>query len=327
MVTLNALAGVHCLPSIIFTASMPHPEVSIILINFNSSHYTLPCVASIIKKTAVNPFEIIVIDNNSKEEDFKKLASLENSNPRIKVFRSRINLGFAGGNMLGVQMANPQSSYYFFLNNDCLLNNDVCALLSKHLQNHPQQGLCTGQIMDENGKPHTSFQYYPTLLLRLLGSGGARLFQPKQHPKRDNSYTTAMEVPVITGAAMFVRAAAFNTIGGLDTNYFLYCEEEDLCCRMLQAGHTAGLEPTASITHFMGKSTSRNWPIEREFYISLFYYFHKNYGRITVWLLALVYFFKNLRKSFRHRNYLKAALFILKGCPVRDSLRFSQTIS
>ena len=306
---------------------MPQPEVSIILINYNSSQYTVPCVASIIKETIGNPFEIIIIDNNSKEENFKKLAALEKNDTRIKVFRSRVNLGFAGGNMLGVQLASPQSSYCFFLNNDCILNNDVCASLSKHLQNYPQQGLCTGQILDETGKSHTSFQYYPTLLLRLLGSSGARLFQPKQHPKRDSSYTTAIEVPVITGAAMFVRASAFNAIGGLDTNYFLYCEEEDLCRRMLKAGWTTGLEPTASITHFMGKSTQRNWPIEREFYISLFYYFRKNYSRITVWLLAVVYFFKNLRKSFRHRNYFKAALFILKGCPVRDSLRFSQAIS
>lgn len=304
---------------------MPQPEVSIILINYNSSSYTLPCAASILEKTINNAFEIIIIDNNSSEEDFKQLAILKDE--RIKVFRSRTNLGFAGGNMLGVQLADRNSRYYFFLNNDCLLNNDACALLSSCLQQHPHVGLCTGQIMDETGKPHTSFQYYPTLLLRLLGSNGARLFQPKEYPKRNNSYTTITEVPVITGAAMFVRAEAFNAIGGLDTNYFLYCEEEDLCRRMKQAGWLAALEPTASITHFMGKSTKRNWPVEREFYISLFYYFHKNYGRITVWLLAVVYFFKNLRKGFRHRNYRKAAVFILKGCPRKDSLRFSQTIS
>ena len=96
-------------------------DVAIILINYNSSNYSIDCIESIISNTnnKLN-YQIIVIDNASGTKDYKNLKNkLASFDKNIFLFRSRINLGFSGGNMLGVQFSNAR--YYFFLNNDCIL--------------------------------------------------------------------------------------------------------------------------------------------------------------------------------------------------------------
>ncbi len=74
---------------------------------------------------------------------------------------------------------------------------------------------------------------------------------------------------------MFFRRSVFADAGGLDTNYFLYCEEEDICLRLKNRGHTIFYVPSAVISHLGGGSTERDINIEKEFYISLFYFLNK----------------------------------------------------
>ena len=89
-------------------------DISIITVNFNSSDDTLEMIKSVKKLTNVN-YEIIVIDNASHNDEYKKLQILQNDT-NVVLHRSRINLGFACGNILGVQKASKGSKYYFFLN-------------------------------------------------------------------------------------------------------------------------------------------------------------------------------------------------------------------
>ena len=92
------------------------------MVNYNSSLYTKACIDSIIKHTSPNiHYQIIVVDNNSEPEDFRNLQALS-QNSKVTLVRSKVNLGFAGGNMYGVQFT--EADYYFFLNNDSELQND-----------------------------------------------------------------------------------------------------------------------------------------------------------------------------------------------------------
>ncbi len=109
--------------------------------------------------------------------------------------------------------------------------------------------------------------------------------------------------------------------------YFLYCEEEDLCRRLAQRGYSAVLVPDARFVHYSGGSTRRNLNIEKEFYISLFHYYRKFHSWPERQLLRLFFFFKNIRKLNRDRMYAQLAFFILRGSPVRDSLRYKQTLA
>lgn len=299
-------------------------KVSFVVINYNSSQYTLNCLDSIFEQTAPSlSFEVVIVDNNSQFDDYKRLADSIKHN-EIKLVRSRINLGFSGGNMLGVQYSNAQ--YLFFLNNDCELKNDVASLLAKFMDSTPDAGICTAQMYNSDGSFEGSFGYFPNLWVKILGPSILRLFSAARYPKAKVKYSDPLKVHFVTGAAMFVDFAKFSDISGLDTNYFLYCEEEDIAKNMAKRGFLSYLVPEAEFIHHSGKSTVRNYKIEREFYISLMYYLRKHHSYIEYSMLRVVYFFKVFKKIFRSLDYLKLAFFVLRGAPMKYSLRFSQKI-
>ncbi len=138
-------------------------SIAVILINYNSSDFTLPAVQSIRQRTAPPlDYLVVVVDNNSQPDEYAKLAPLR-AYDNVKLVRSRVNLGFAGGNMFGVQFA--KARYYYFLNNDCLLLNDCLGVLYAFCENNPRVGLCSGQMYDEHEKLQLTFGADPYSLL------------------------------------------------------------------------------------------------------------------------------------------------------------------
>lgn len=301
-------------------------QVAVIIVNFNSSTYTLDCVKSIIEKTdEALCYEIIVVDNNSAIADYEALVAQAKDYKNLHIYRSIVNLGFSGGNMYGLQFA--RASYCFFLNNDCVLLNDNLRILYDFMQVHPDAGLCCGQMYNTDLSLHHSFGYFPTIYLKLLGVSATRLFSASTHPRRSITYNEPVRVPLVTGAAMFVDFRKLAEVGGLDTNYFLYCEEEDLAKRLLKRGYTCYLQPDARFIHHMGKSTNGNYKILRENYISLLYYHRKHHHYFSYTLFKFLYFFKNIKRFYKGTLYVKLAFFILAGAPLTASLRHSQKIS
>lgn len=252
-----------------------------------------------------------------------KLQLLE-QDPQIKFVRSDLNLGFAGGNMLGVKQARPDTDYYFLLNNDTLLLNDVCSELSQYMQVHPEVGVCTPQTFKENGSFEPSFIYFPTLAVNVFGHGLMRMLYPSAYPSYKKHYDQPVFVPVVTGCAMFARGSIFRQLNGLDTTYFLYCEEEDFCQRVRRAGYKAALVPSATFVHYAGGSGEQSLLIRKEFYISLFHYYGKYHSWFERGLLTLFYALKNARKTVRNRDFGRLAVFILRGGAMRESLRHKQ---
>lgn len=299
------------------------PFVSIILVNYNSSDFTLPCIQSIRDKTKGVDYEIVVVDNDSTPAEWEKLRPVW-EDTRIRLVQSEINVGFSGGNMLGVQVARPDTDYYFLLNNDTILLNNVCSELANYLEANPQTGICTPQTFKADRTFEPSFTYFPTLGVKLLGHGLMRKLFPLAYPSFRKKYTQPLQVPVITGCAMFVRGNVFRKLGGLDTSYFLYCEEEDLCQRIKRAGYAAALVPSAEFVHYAGGSGEQRLPIRKEFYISLFYYYRKYHNWLDRKLLQVFFAIKNARKVARNRDFGRLAWFILRGTPMRESLRYRQ---
>jgi GT2 family glycosyltransferase len=272
--------------------------------------------------------QIIIVDNNSTAEEFKKLGVVETSDT-IQLLRSKINLGFSGANMIGVQHAD--ADYYYFLNNDCVLLNDCPSLLYHFMEEHPVVANASGEMFIGNGTYEYNFRYFPTLSLKIFGSGILRLFRPADYPSRHTRFTVPTRVDLVNGSSMFVRAQAFEQIGGFDTRYFLYCEEEDIALRLFRAGYQTYLVPEARYQHFVSKSTRQdgtiNLPFLKEFYISFLYYFAKNYGSVYRWAIQSFYVVKIGRKFYKNWDYARLAFFIAKGAPATESLRFKQSLS
>ncbi len=304
---------------------MHHSSIAIILLNYNTSQLTLHCVESIRNHTQWPNYEIVVVDNNSRYEEYLKLEPLRGT-PNLTLVRSRINLGFSGGNMMGVQYANPETDYYYFLNNDCLLLNDVCTILATFMEQHPNAGIVGAQMFKPNRELRYSFGYFPSLGLKYLGHGFMKWYRPEQHPAL-KAYQEPLEVPFIMGSTLFIRATDFREVSGFDITHFLYVEEEDLARKMHAIGKVLYLIPEAEYIHLEGQSTAPCYEIIREYHISLFHYFRKHHSYPAVVLFQLFYAFKNGKKFYKHRNFSRLALFILKGCPMGESLRYRQKIS
>lgn len=300
--------------------------VTIIIINYNSSHYTLSCVESITAHVASNMlYNIIIVDNNSKDNDFNILSEKCEEWPHVTLVRSVLNLGFSGGNMLGVQQAN--ADYLLFLNNDTVFLNDNVSLLLDFMLKEKNAAICTGQMFNGEGAFVTSFQHFPSVALRFLGAKTLRAFSPEKYPDNGISYAEPQKVDVVAGASMFVDFNKFAEVGGFDTNFFLYCEEEDIAMKLCKAGYSAYLVPEARYIHYLGKSTSRNIDVDKEFYISFFYYLRKHLSRGEYIIFVLYSFLKNLKFFYKGTHYLRLALFILSFPGQERSMKHKQRIS
>ena len=300
-------------------------KISIILINYNSHQFTYDCVDSIRDKTVNIDYEVVIVDNNSLPADYEALKPIADQ-PKVQLIRSRINIGFSGGNMLGVQFADPNADYYYFLNNDCVLRTDVCSQLAEFMDATSSAGLCGAQMFAGDGSRQITFGYLPTLGSKILGHSFVRMLNPAIYPNVREVYTEPVRVPFVMGSTLFVRASAFNLIGGFDVAHFLYVEEEDLAKRLLQKGLYAYLVPQAEYVHFTGQSTVRNYDVEKEYYISLFHYFRKYHSWPERVLFQAYYFIKNGRKFRQNWIYARLAGFIWRGSPMRESLRYKQTV-
>jgi len=303
-------------------------DVAVIIINYNTSNHTINCVNSVISNAASSiKYKIVVVDNGSEIKDYELLRSsiekLSSDNP-VTIFRSRINTGFSAGNMAGVQLVNAK--YYFFLNNDCILQNDCLSILYDFGEQHPEAALLTPQLYNVDGNHQTCVNYFPSLITKILGTGILRLTYGKRFFDRRAIHNKPIQVDEIAGCQMFVRAEPFHRIGGFDTVLFLYGEEDDLAIRMHKDGNTAYLVPEAKNTHIGGASTPKSLDIRKEFYISFIYVYKKHYGYIRTLLLMLTLAFRFLRKSFTNSGNISLTIFILSGAHLKHSIRHKQKI-
>lgn len=270
-------------------------DVAVILINYNTSKYTLQSIEKVVEHTTpALGYQIIVVDNSSEISDYKNLVAQFPQADNISLHRSDINTGFGGGNMLGASHA--KASYLLFLNNDAFLKNDCIFILKKYMAAHPKVGVTTAQNYDENGKFVPSFDHNKGIRRLLFGRTFLEFTNPKRYPKRKKEYVTPIQVDWVNGAFLFFRAEAFQKIGGFDPNIFLYWEEMDLCARLRVHGYSSVLVPDAKVTHIQGVSIGVSQAINKESYISYLYVVKKTFGNFKYQLI---------------KNYL-ALLFLLK---------------
>ncbi len=301
------------------------PVVSIILINYNSTHHTINCVKSIKEQTNKDfAYEIILTDNNSCEEEKIKLINWlkQPEQKNISFIQSNVNTGFTGGNMMGINIS--RGKYLYLLNNDCILQNDALSILSKFMDENPNTAAVSPTMLNNQKKHTPAFSYMPSVATKWLGNNLMNKINKKKYPDRKTVYKQPIKVQVITGASMFLRKSAFEKVGYMDPAYFLYLEEEDLCMKLTKAGYDIYHVPTAIIQHLGGESTNRDIKIDMEYYISLLYFLRKYYTPFERSIIKLRYAFRELLGSISSPRRFKLFLFILKDAPQKYSLTFKQ---
>jgi hypothetical protein len=205
-----------------------------------------------------NDTEIIVVDNASFADE---ASIIEQRFPSVTVVRSKENLGFAGGNNLGIQASHGE--YLFFLNNDTLLGADFdFSILIHRLETQPSIGaVCPKIRFSWNNKPIQFAGYTPLSSITIRNSAiGCGEEDCGQH---DSPHPT----PYAHGAAMMVKREAVEKAGLMPECFFLYYEELDWSMMIRRAGYEIWYEPLCTVYHKESQTTGSNSPL-RTYYIA-----------------------------------------------------------
>lgn len=215
-------------------------KVSIITVNFNQSLVTEQFLASIESTNTYSNIEIIVVDNGSQTN---MLPEWKTKYPGITFIRSDSNLGFAGGNNIGVNEATGE--YLFFVNNDTEFTEGLVQSLVDQLDRHPEIGIVSPKIRYFD-KPDT-LQYAGYTPMNYYTCRNATIGQfEKDNGQYDD---TTGPTGYAHGAAMMVRREAIDKAGLMAENFFLYYEEMDWCDHIRKVGYQTWVEPRALIYH------------------------------------------------------------------------------
>lgn len=223
-----------------------YPLVSIISINYNGLSVTLEMIESL-QKISYPAIEIIIVDNNSKEEP----DEIANLFPDVILVRNPINEGFAGGNNRGIEIA--KGEYILMLNNDTIVPEDFLEPLVERAQNNPKIGLISPKLVYFEDPSIIQYAGY-TDINPITGRGHGIGFNEKDN----GQYNTAIPTSRGHGAAMFIPRSVIENIGLMAEIYFLYYEEMDYCERIKKAGYEIWFEPASKIIHKESMAVGKN---------------------------------------------------------------------
>ncbi len=304
-------------------------KIAVIIINYNSSEYTINCIKSILQKTDDSfNYKVYIVDNNSEKEDYYQLQKYlnQNVNSKISLHRSNINKGFGGGNMFGLQFAEP-SEFVAFVNNDTLFLNDCLKILYDFIKNKTSVAIVGGQSFDEKNNEIISFDHYASTTRQIFGRRFLERLNSDKYPIRKKNYQTPMKVNTVSGSFMLIDRKSFNEIGGFDENLFLYYEETDVCLRLKKLNKDCYIVPQAKYLHYHGASTERSINIKKELKISLVYLVHKHYGLISKKTLLLYLLTSSFFASIIKPKKWTFFNLYLQGAPLTKSLKTQQKIN
>jgi GT2 family glycosyltransferase len=220
---------------------MNDPLVYIVLLNWNGWKDTIECVESCRQLTYEN-FRILIVDNGSTDGS---QAILRKRFPDIEIIQTGENLGFAGGNNVGIRHALDQGAdYVWLLNNDTVVDTEALTAMVRVAEDDETVGMVGSKIVYHDNP-------------RLLWYAGAVLDpQRPYHPhhrglneEERDQYDVVCETGYVTGCSLLARKQMMSAVGLLDDNLFLYFEDVDWCARAKTSGWKLVYCPDSVVYH------------------------------------------------------------------------------
>ena len=260
-------------------------DLSVVILNWNACDYLVAALSSIIGQEWRHAIELIVVDNFSQLDD--SAAVVRRDFPQVKLIVTDRNLGFAAGNNIGLRASHGR--YVLFLNPDTIVHKSALDILVDWMESHPKAGACGPKMTYPDGRLQASSRAFPSF--------GAGLFRNtifgKLWPNNPWSRSYLMEearddkpsqADWLSGSALLARRAALEEIpqktGVWDEDYFMYCEDVDLCWRLKADGWERWYVPAAHITHRIGASS--DWAqgaMIRQHHGAMLRFYFKNYAK------------------------------------------------
>ncbi|RLD17169.1 MAG: glycosyltransferase family 2 protein [Caldiserica bacterium] len=222
---------------------MREPKVAVLILNWNRAKDTEECLNSIFQQSYSN-YKIVLVDNGSTEKESLEIGKKYKN---IVFIRSEENLGFAGGNNLGIRYALGEGyDYIFILNNDVILDRDCLLNLIKVGEYFNSAGIIGPAV----------YSYYEKN--KIISTGGKIDWwrgKPLDKMEKIGFSLKPKVVEHLNGCGLLVKKEVFEKIGLLDEEYFLFYEETDFCVRARRKGYKVVFVPEAKLWHKISQST------------------------------------------------------------------------
>lgn len=227
------------------------PQLSIIIVNWNSKDFLRKCLGSVYANTRGITYEIIVVDGASFDGCGEMLAR---EFPEVRFIQLEENVGFAKANNLG--FGQSQGECVLFLNPDTEVVGDAIRVLHDALMKHKDAGGLVPKLLNHDLSLQIDcVQSMPTILNQVLNSGAWNSLFLKT-PLLGNQ-VEPVEIEVLPGASIMTRRETFEQAGRFASEYFMYCEDVDLSFQFKRIGLRNYYVPGASIIHHGGGSSDR----------------------------------------------------------------------
>lgn len=221
-------------------------NVAVIILNWNGYKDTAECLMSLENICSNYKLDIIVVDNASRDDDY---FLLKKNFSAVKSIKSETNLGFSGGNNLGLKIAlEYPSKYFLLLNNDTSVEKNFLDSLLNIFKLDSKCGIVAPKI-----------NYYDNP--QIIWSAGGKISKirgsgfAKSNIKSNKLSSGNRQVDFVSGCCMLIKREVFEKIGFFDEDFFLYLEDTDFCKRTVDAGYKIFVAPQSVIYHKVGKSS------------------------------------------------------------------------
>lgn len=231
------------------------PALSILIVSYNTRVMTLTCLDSIVRETKQVSYEIIVVDNASKDGSAAAIAA-HPARPRLLALSE--NIGFARANNVAARAAAGET--ILLLNPDTEVRDGAIDALMEFAGRHPEAGIWGGRTIFADGSLNPASAWARMtpwrLFCRAAGLTGLAPASPILNSEAYGGWMRDSErdVDIVSGCFLLIRRDLWEKLGGFDTDFFMYGEDADLCLRAIRLGAQPRVTHTATIVHHGGAS-------------------------------------------------------------------------
>ncbi len=244
-------------------------KLSVIILNYNVRYFLELCLQSVEAAIIGLDAEIIVVDNNSKDESCSMVKS---KFPNVKLIENKENPGFSKGNNIGI--AKAKGEYLCILNPDTVVAEDTFKKVLDFADSKTNVGIVGCKLVDGNGDflPESK-RNIPTpsiAIKKILGNA-------KQYYVNTVDENTIGLTDIFVGAFMLIKTAVYKEVNGLDEDYFMYGEDIDLSYKIIKAGYNSYYYGETTVIHYKGESTLKDKTYAKRFYGAMQIFYKKHF--------------------------------------------------
>jgi N-acetylglucosaminyl-diphospho-decaprenol L-rhamnosyltransferase len=231
------------------------PRWAAVVVNFEAGDLLTDCVQSLLADASAGPPEVVVVDNGSRDGSVERLRA---SVPEVRIVVPERNRGYASAANVGA--AATSAPVVAVCNCDLRVEAGTAGALLARFDQEDDLGALGPRVRNPDGTHYPSARSIPRVG-DAVGHGLLGLFHPRNRFTRryrelDADPSRPRDVGFVSGAAIWLRRAALDAVGGWDDGFFMYVEDVDLCWRLRRAGWRVAYEPGGEVVHVQGASTA-----------------------------------------------------------------------